>query len=164
MYHAQWAIILDDEFLKAYKHGMSIKCCDGIWRRFFPHIFTYSADYPEKYYLSDISILKNSNACYRILLAGIRNLGRCPCPRCLIPLDRAPNMGRPRDMVQRMSLSRVDNLELHSHIKVAREMIYMKNYKTDSKVVEDLLRKDSLVLTMVGVCLPLTTNLLMLTS
>jgi hypothetical protein len=23
MYHAQWAIILDDEFLKAYKHGQS---------------------------------------------------------------------------------------------------------------------------------------------
>ena len=67
-------------------------------------------------------------------------------------------------MAQHMSLSRVDNLELRSRIKVAREMIYMKNYKTDSKVVEDLLRKDSLVLTMVGVCQPFTTNLLMLTS
>ena len=49
MYHAQWAIILDDEFLKAYKHGMAIKCCDGVRRRFYPRIFTYSADYPEKY-------------------------------------------------------------------------------------------------------------------
>jgi hypothetical protein len=48
MYHGQWAIILDDEFLEAYKHGMAIKCCDGVWRRFYPRIFTYSADYKEK--------------------------------------------------------------------------------------------------------------------
>jgi hypothetical protein len=26
-----------------------IKCCDGEWRRFYPRIFTYSADYPEKW-------------------------------------------------------------------------------------------------------------------
>jgi hypothetical protein len=31
MYHTQWAIILDDEFLEAYEHGMAIKCCHGIW-------------------------------------------------------------------------------------------------------------------------------------
>ena len=48
MYHGQWAIILDDEFLEAYKHGMAIKGCDGVWRRFYPRIFTYSADYKEK--------------------------------------------------------------------------------------------------------------------
>ena len=48
MYHAQWAIILDDEFLEAYQHGIVIKCCDDIWRRFYPCIFTYSADYKEK--------------------------------------------------------------------------------------------------------------------
>jgi hypothetical protein len=33
-YHAQWAIILDDEFLEAYEHGIVIKCCDGIWHHF----------------------------------------------------------------------------------------------------------------------------------
>jgi hypothetical protein len=48
MYHAQWAIILDDEFLEAYEHGMAIACCDSLWRRFYPRIFTYSADYREK--------------------------------------------------------------------------------------------------------------------
>lgn len=47
--HAQWMILLDDEFLTAYKHGIVIKCCDGITRRFYPRILTYSADYPEKY-------------------------------------------------------------------------------------------------------------------
>jgi hypothetical protein len=48
IYHTQWAIILDDEFLEAYEHGIVIKCCNGIQRRFYPHIFTYSADYKEK--------------------------------------------------------------------------------------------------------------------
>jgi hypothetical protein len=47
--HAQWSILLDDEFLEAYMHGIVIKCCDGISRRFYPRILTYSADYPEKY-------------------------------------------------------------------------------------------------------------------
>jgi hypothetical protein len=48
IYHAQWAIILDDEFLEAYQHGIVIKCCNGFRRRFHPRIFTYSADYKEK--------------------------------------------------------------------------------------------------------------------
>jgi hypothetical protein len=47
--HAQWRILLDDEFLEAYKHGIVIECCDGIKRRFYPRILTYSADYPEKW-------------------------------------------------------------------------------------------------------------------
>ena len=47
--HAQWRILLDDEFLEAYKHGIAITCCDGIGRHFYPRFFTYSANYPEKY-------------------------------------------------------------------------------------------------------------------
>lgn len=46
--HAQWKVILNDEFLEAYTHGIVIDCCDGAKRRFYPRIFTYSADYPEK--------------------------------------------------------------------------------------------------------------------
>ena len=48
VYHGQWDIILDEEFVRAYKHGIVIRCCDGIERRFYLRIFTYSADYPEK--------------------------------------------------------------------------------------------------------------------
>lgn len=46
--HEQWRILLDDEFLDAWQHGIAIMCFDGILRRFYPRIFTYSADYPEK--------------------------------------------------------------------------------------------------------------------
>jgi hypothetical protein len=42
-------LLLDEEFLNAYQHGMVIECCDGATRRFYPRIFTYSADYQEKY-------------------------------------------------------------------------------------------------------------------
>src|ERR1700722_8061932 len=49
--HAQWEIILtDEEFAKAWKHGIVIACCDGLRRRFYPRIFAYSADYKEKYF------------------------------------------------------------------------------------------------------------------
>ncbi len=47
-FHAQWKELLDDDFLKAYEHGLVIECCDGVKRRFYIRIFAYSADYPEK--------------------------------------------------------------------------------------------------------------------
>jgi len=52
MYHAQWSIILDDEFLEAYRHGMVVKCYDQISCCFYPQIFIHSADYKEKYILT----------------------------------------------------------------------------------------------------------------
>ena len=52
-----WLLMLDDEFLHAYKHGIVIRCYDGITRRVFPQFLTYSADYPEKYvFYSPITI------------------------------------------------------------------------------------------------------------
>lgn len=44
-----WTTILDDEFMDAYARGFPFVFQDGIERRVFPRIFTYSADYPEKY-------------------------------------------------------------------------------------------------------------------
>ena len=49
--HAVWKMLLDDDFLHAYRYGIVIKCHDGVERRIYPRIFTYSADYPEKYVL-----------------------------------------------------------------------------------------------------------------
>ena len=43
-----WCLLLDDEFVAAYQHGIVIKCADGVFRCVYPRIFTYSADYPEK--------------------------------------------------------------------------------------------------------------------
>ena len=41
-------IMIDEDFLHAYEHGIVIECADGIVRRIFPRFFVYSADYPEK--------------------------------------------------------------------------------------------------------------------
>ncbi|KAF7983682.1 hypothetical protein HWV62_19591 [Athelia sp. TMB] len=48
LFHEAWKIMLDAEFQEAYKHGIVMDCADGIRRRVYPRIFTYSADYPEK--------------------------------------------------------------------------------------------------------------------
>lgn len=45
---AIWLLLLDDDFMHAYAFGIVIECADGILRRFFPRIFIYAADYPEK--------------------------------------------------------------------------------------------------------------------
>lgn len=45
---AIWLLLLDDDFIQAYHHGFIVKCGDGITRRLFPRLLTYSADYPEK--------------------------------------------------------------------------------------------------------------------
>jgi hypothetical protein len=87
--------------------------------------------------------------CHRILIAGIRNLGHCPCPRCLIPIDRVANMGKPRDMMQRKTLARVDNMTRRNRVASARECIYERNYAVDSAAVQNLLKEDSLVPTAV---------------
>jgi hypothetical protein len=46
--HAIYELLLDEEFMHAYEHGIVVKCADGIMRRIFPRFFTYAADYPEK--------------------------------------------------------------------------------------------------------------------
>jgi hypothetical protein len=51
VFHAQWEILLDKEFIDAWEHGILLQCHDGITRRIYPRIFTYSADYPEKFVL-----------------------------------------------------------------------------------------------------------------
>ena len=53
--HAVLNVILDDEFLEAYEHGIVLKCADGVTRRVYPRLFTYSADYPEKYFFRNLS-------------------------------------------------------------------------------------------------------------
>ncbi|KAG2046144.1 hypothetical protein BDR06DRAFT_1014963 [Suillus hirtellus] len=49
LFQACWGIMLDEDFLDAYRHGIILKCADGVLQRVFPRLFTYSADYPEKY-------------------------------------------------------------------------------------------------------------------
>lgn len=143
---------MDDEFIEAYKHGIIITCCDGIKRRFYPRIFTYSADYPEK--CANLLSFKWTQyliMCSRIILASIRNLGICPCPRCLIPKSLTHSLGMTRDMSKRLSLARVDDNQRRGSVSTARKLIYERNYAVDSVPIENILKEQSLVPTTVRV-------------
>lgn len=87
---------------------------------------------------------------FRVIIAGIRNLGCCPCPRCLMPLCTVDSMGKPRDMMQRNSLLRVDDARRRNRVVAARKILYEKQYTVNSKAIENLLHGESLVPTMVG--------------
>ncbi|KAG5639975.1 hypothetical protein DXG03_002044 [Asterophora parasitica] len=126
--HAVWKCILDGDFLYAYEHGIVIRCPDGILRRFYPRFFTYSADYPEK-----------------VLLATIRNLGKCPCPRCTLPKERIPELGTQLDLRRRVTLARRDDSPRRFRIRIAREFIYERGFGVKSAAVERILEADSLV-------------------
>lgn len=63
-------------------------------------------------------------------------------------------MGMRRDMKQRVSPARADDVKRRNLIRAAREAIYLKNYAVDSDVVEKLLREESLVPTAVRVFPP----------
>ncbi|KAF8074943.1 hypothetical protein FPV67DRAFT_1408331 [Lyophyllum atratum] len=128
VFHAQWQILLDDDFIYAWRHGILISCSDGVTRRIYPRIFTYSADYPEK-----------------VLIAGIRNRGNCPCPRCLISMALIPKLGTKSDMKIRTSHMRMDNEANKKVLGDARSHIYNKKYAVNSQVVEDLLKPTSLL-------------------
>lgn len=152
--HAQWNILLDEEFLEAYRHGIVIKCCDGIKRRFYPRILTYSADYPEKCVNIFLFLVFACKIPFRTLLATIRDQGRCPCPRCLIPMSRVHNLGMPRDMQQRETLARVDDDTRRGKVCEARDIIYKQKYAVDNENVEAILQGESLVPTSVHTILP----------
>ncbi|PPR03034.1 hypothetical protein CVT24_012265 [Panaeolus cyanescens] len=123
--HAVWLLILDPELMKAYEHGFVMQCSDGIWRRIFPRFFTYSADYPEK-----------------VLLATIKYLAKCPCPRCTTEKQFIPALGTHVDS-QRRSHKRTDNNYRQFDIEEARKDIYKHAKGAKSAAVDSKLGGDS---------------------
>ncbi|KAG2032650.1 hypothetical protein BDR03DRAFT_935890 [Suillus americanus] len=128
LFHACWKHLLDADFLQAYHHGIVLQCPDGILRRVFPRIFTYSADYPEK-----------------VLIAMIKDMGSCPCPRCLIPKTSFDLLGLFGDMRDR--LVKVRTYCLAEVIK-ARRFIYKFGNTVDGSKVRTALGEGSWVPTV----------------
>ncbi|KJA13981.1 hypothetical protein HYPSUDRAFT_150924 [Hypholoma sublateritium FD-334 SS-4] len=123
-----WKMILDDDFIHAYTYGMVIKCIDGIERRVYPRIFTYSADYPEK-----------------VLLATIRDQGLCPCPRCLVAMANLSKLGKARDSKTRLERLRTF---MYTNVVKARKLIYEKANSAAGSGVDRWLKEFSGVPTM----------------
>lgn len=101
-------------------------------------------------YVSSSTVYAASDIKPRVLLASIKNRGRCPCPRCLIPMNRIQNMGMTRDRQQRITLKRVDDDSRRFNIANARRLIYELNYAVDSKSLSDFLTAESWVPTSVS--------------
>ena len=55
------------------------------------------------------------------------------------------NMGMSRDLAQRVSLARVDNVDRHFRVQAARTAIYDSNHPVNGAAIKRLLDQDSLV-------------------
>ncbi|OJT02243.1 hypothetical protein TRAPUB_13472 [Trametes pubescens] len=122
-----WLQLLDTDFMEVYEHGIVLECGDGILRRLFPRLLTYSADYPEK-----------------VLLTAIKNLGKCPCPRCLVTKDQISQAGTKPDLRRRHTLKRVDNAALRTSVQKTRDWLFTKGYKVTSQRLKRVLDSKSL--------------------
>ncbi|KAF9642857.1 hypothetical protein BDM02DRAFT_3157534 [Thelephora ganbajun] len=111
--HAVWMLILNTAFMMAYQFGILVCFADKIICHVFPHLFAYMADYPEK-----------------ILMAGIRNMGICPCPWCLIPKAKK---------------IQVNSHHLQAKVAIARDIIYRQGNHIYTNMVNDILKSESLV-------------------
>jgi hypothetical protein len=92
----------------------------------------------------------------RVLIATIRQLGGCPCPRCLIPTAQIHNLGTSNDRQQRTTLVRSD-VSRSPLVATARNFIYQQNYGVDSTRVESLLKPDSWVPSSVSMSMSIFT-------
>ena len=145
-----WKIILDDDFKEVYIHGFVVECLDGRYRWFFPRIFTYSADYLEKY-VNHVSLMFQSAQwfIFRIFLAAVWDRGLCPCPRCLIPKSDIHKLGQATDFA-----SQVKNAHTYigDTIRTARKFIYQGGLGINSVAVECVLKSESWTPTLVWTC------------
>ncbi|KAF9521934.1 hypothetical protein CPB83DRAFT_872126 [Crepidotus variabilis] len=140
---AVWLLLLDNEFMHAYLHGIEIDFDEDNQCLFFPRFLTDSADYPEK-----------------VLLACIKYLAQCPCPRCLVLKSKIPRLGTKPDMKDRLKLTRVDNVHIHLDIETVRKWLFEKGINVSSKHVMDILGAKSLTPTCLGVWRSIFTHLL----
>ena len=140
--------ILKGEFEEVYKNGIIIRFPDGVLRRVFPRFFCYSADYPEKYGPLDRIAQQPLTPATRVLIANIKNLGRCPCPRCLVELREVRDLGKVVDRQRRTNI-RKPTPKLFRIIKKARAAIF-KGFKVSGSRVEKLLDGGSRVAINVG--------------
>lgn len=92
---------------------------------------------------------------HRVLLATIKYLGGCPCPRCKITKAEIPDMGTKKDMRKRQNVHnvRVDSSWFQQKIEMVRSWIFEKGYSITSKAVDTIMKPESLVPTRVSLVL-----------
>ena len=81
--------------------------------------------------------------CNRALIATIRTFGSCPCPRCLVPKSKIPEVGTAFDERRRENSRRVDDFNRNWNVSRARDYIYERGLGVRSAAVERLLAAES---------------------
>jgi hypothetical protein len=94
-----------------------------------------------------------------VLLACVRSLGTCPCPRCLIKKDYIKGLGTAVDKQRRAKLRKGDE-RYRAKIETAREIIYKKGYAVNSKAVDRVIGSESFTPTRVSTLIIKTSTLL----
>lgn len=87
---------------------------------------------------------------HRILIATIRDLGICPCPRCRVNKLQIRKLRTITDLRNCQREARHDDIEYRNKIEAAHAQIYVKGHRVTSKPVQDLLKSESLVPTRVS--------------
>ena len=84
---------------------------------------------------------------HRVLIANIKNMGKCPCPRCHILLTEVPDLGKATDSERRQN-TRKPTPRLFRMVRKARKSIF-KDFKVSGSHVEEKLGGWSRVPTIV---------------
>ena len=88
------------------------------------------------------------NVIHRILLACLKYLAKCPCPRCKINKDKIIEMGTRADDYRR-NCTREDDDDVVWRIALARQFIFERGIPLTSVFVDRLLGPLSLTPTRV---------------
>ena len=142
LFHQQWSILLDKQLVDAMKDGLVMGGPDGERHCFYPRVFTYSADYPERCGKSGSARQLILTSLGRILIAGIRNYGGRPCHRCLTKDSELGDLGSPID-AKRRSDTRCEANQAQL-VKKAHHLI-LRGTAVTGKKVEALMKEESLV-------------------
>ncbi|KAG8767288.1 hypothetical protein FRC12_006324 [Ceratobasidium sp. 428] len=123
--------MLNDKFLDAYKNGIKIVCNDGVERRVYPRIMTYSADYPEK-----------------TMVGCIRTNGAMPSLQSLVLKSDIHKLGTRQDRKTRELNLRIQDSTYLDNVGESRRLMYKEGYVVNSVHVERLLKPDCSVPTI----------------
>ena len=88
---------------------------------------------------------------FRTLLACIKFLAQCPCPRCLIQKDKIGELGTTADRRRRENYPRQDNNSLWANIQMVRDWLYVKGMNITSVFIKCILGPNSLTATAVRI-------------
>lgn len=97
----------------------------------------------------DCSVISNPYHQTRVLVATIRDQGRCPCVRCLVTTPEIPSLGTTEDRMLRQTQPRLDSKERQQRVKDARDKLYREGYVITGDHVDGVLKDESLVPTQV---------------